>query len=52
MTEEIQGPKGPHGLQANVNPLEQAEREAQEPEDVGTFVAPGTAPALEQEPAD
>jgi len=49
MAEEFQGPSGPHGFQANVNPLEQAEREAQEPEDDGIVRGPvGTAPALEE----
>jgi hypothetical protein len=52
MTEEIQGTKGPHGLKASVNPLEQPEREAQEPEDLGIFGSPGAAPALEHEPAE
>ena len=53
MAEELfQGPNPPHGLQANVNPLEDAERELQEAEDPGIFGGPGTAAALEPEPAD
>jgi hypothetical protein len=50
--EKIQGPSGPHGLQVDVNLLEQAERELQEREDFGNVSAPGTAPALEDEPAE
>jgi|GraSoiStandDraft_24_1057298.scaffolds.fasta_scaffold946292_2 hypothetical protein len=49
--ENIQGPSGPHRLQANMNPLERAEGDSQEAEDLG-IRAPGTAPALEEEPAE
>lgn len=50
--ENIQGPIGPHGSQASVNPIEQAEREPEEREDFGNVSAPGTARALEDEPVE
>ena len=49
MAEELQGPSGPHGLKADLNPIEQAERQTQEPEDIGILGGQGTAPALENE---
>ena len=49
MAEELQGPSGPHRLQADLNPIEQAEHQAQEPEDIGFLGGQGTAPALEDE---
>lgn len=48
----LQGPNGPHRLQAEINPLERAEGEPQEPADPGLFTGPGAAPALEDEPAE
>jgi hypothetical protein len=47
--ENIQGANGPHVLQA---PLEHSDREAKEGEDFGIISAPGTAPALEDEPVE
>ena len=48
--ENIQGPNGPHIV--DINPLEHAEGELQEPADLGIFSAPGTVPALEDEPVE
>jgi hypothetical protein len=45
----LQGPSGPHELQANVNPLDRPEREDQETEDLGIAGPAGTALKLENE---
>ena len=49
MAEEFQGPSGPHGSQARVNPLDQPGREDQEAEDLGIAGPAGTARKLENE---
>ncbi len=53
MAEARQGPSGPHELQSYLDPLEHAERELHETaENPGIGSAPGTAPALADEPVE
>jgi hypothetical protein len=49
----IQGPSGPHhASNASITPFEGADGELREGEDPGIVSAPGTAPALEDEPVE
>lgn len=52
MAEELQGPSGPHGSLARVNPLDNNEREDQQLENPGIPGASGAAPALADDPTE